>query len=147
MSTPVVNSVEFVELPGYLVAGYALPLSGRGVSPKDLDLINYTWDRYLDRARPGPRVAAYMAQGSGGAAVLGYACDTAEEADDGDLLTRIPAGRYAKVTVSGKPYDLTRTAWAEIRRAESEGLITRTFGVDIERFVSDTSIELYVSIA
>ena len=147
MSAPIVNSVEFVELSDSFVAGYALPLSGRGVTPRDLDLINYTWDRYLDRQRPGPRVAAYMAQGSGGAAVLGYQCVRAEDAESGDLLTRIPAGRYAKVTVSGKPYDLTRTAWGEIRRAESEGLITRTFGVDVERFISDNSIELFVSIA
>ena len=137
---------EIVQLSESLVAGLTIPLAGREVTRRDLDLVNFTWDRYLARDKDGPRVAVYVAQDGRSAAVLGYECSTLDEVDAGDVVTRIPDGNYAKFSVSGKPYDLTRTAWAEVMKAESAGQITRTHAIDIERFVGDTAVEVYVSI-
>jgi hypothetical protein len=140
--------VEFdiVTLEQSYVAGLTVPLAGREVTRKDLDLINFTWDRYLARGRSGPRVAAYVAQDGRSAAVLGYDVAKLDDVAAGDVVAKVPAGRYARFAVSGKPYDLTRTAWAEIAKAESAGLITRSHVADIERFLDPESVEVYVSV-
>jgi len=42
---------EIVTLEQSYVAGLTIPLAGREVTRKDLDLVNFTWDRYLARGR------------------------------------------------------------------------------------------------
>jgi len=138
---------EIVELDESIVAGLTIPLGGREVTRRDLDLVNFTWDRCLARGRPGRRVAAYVGQDGRSAAVLGYECRSIDEVDPGDVLTVIPAGKYAKFAVAGKPYDLTRTAWGEVLKAENAGQITRTHVADLERFVDAETVEVYVSIS
>jgi predicted transcriptional regulator YdeE len=137
---------EIVTLESSYVAGLTIPLAGREVTRKDLDLVNFTWDRYLARGRSGPRVAVYTAQDGRSAAVLGYDVKGLDDVEAGDVITRVPAGRYAKFVVSGKPYDLTRTAWAEVAKAESAGMITRSHVTDVERFVDAESVEVFVSL-
>ncbi|CAM3043088.1 GyrI-like domain-containing protein [Skermania piniformis] len=126
-------SFEIVTLTERLVAGLTIPLAGAEVARRDLDLITFTWDRYLVRDRPGVRAAAYVAQDGRCAAVLGYEAEHIEDVLPGDVVTRIPAGPYAKFAVAGKPYDLTRTAWAEIVQAENTGEIRRSYTADLER--------------
>jgi predicted transcriptional regulator YdeE len=137
---------EIVTLDESLVAGLTVPLSGREVTARDLDLVNFTWDRYLAREKNVPRVAAYIGQNDHAVAVLGYQVADLGDADAGDVLTRIPSGRYAKFVVSDKPYDLLRTAWAQVRKAESAGTITRSHTAEIERYTGPTSVEVYVSL-
>ncbi|WP_330251663.1 GyrI-like domain-containing protein [Nocardia sp. NBC_00565] len=137
---------EIVTLDESLVAGLTIPLAGREVTARDLDLVNFTWDRYLARDKNVPRVAAYIGQHDHAVAVLGYEVTEMDDMDAGDVLTRVPTGRYAKFVVSDKPYDLLRTAWAQVRRAESAGTITRSHTAEIERYTGPTSVEVYVSL-
>ncbi|CAM4419897.1 GyrI-like domain-containing protein [Nocardia ninae] len=137
---------EIVTLDESLVAGLTVPLAGREVTARDLDLVNFTWDRYLAREKSVPRVAAYIGQNDHAVAVLGYEVAAMDEMDAGDVLTRVPHGRYAKFVVSDKPYDLLRTAWAQVRKAESAGTITRSHTAEIERYTGPTSVEVYVSL-
>ncbi|MFF3221584.1 GyrI-like domain-containing protein [Nocardia suismassiliense] len=137
---------EIVTLDESLVAGLTVPLAGREVTARDLDLVNFTWDRYLAREKSVPRVAAYIGQNDHAVAVLGYEVAEMDEMDEGDVLTRVPHGRYAKFVVSDKPYDLLRTAWAQVRKAESAGTITRSHTAEIERYTGPTSVEVYVSL-
>ncbi|PXX65533.1 integron-associated effector binding protein [Nocardia tenerifensis] len=137
---------EIVTLDESLVAGLTVPLAGREVTARDLDLVNFTWDRYLAREKNVPRVAAYIGQNDHAVAVLGYEVASMDEMDAGDVLTRVPQGRYAKFVVSDKPYDLLRTAWAQVRKAESAGTITRSHTAEIERYTGPTSVEVYVSL-
>jgi hypothetical protein len=137
---------EIVTIQEYLVAGLTVPLVGREVAARDLDLVNFTWDRYLAREKNVPRVAAYIDQNDHAVAVLGYQLDTPDQLDLGDVLTRIPAGRYAKFVVSDKPYDLLRTAWAKVAKAENAGTITRSHRAEVERYTGPTSVEVYVSL-
>lgn len=137
---------EIVTLTESLIAGLTIPLTGREVTARDLDLVNFTWDRYLAREKEVPRVAAYIGQNDHAVAVLGYEVRSMEEMDSGDVLTRIPQGRYAKFVVSDKPYDLLRTAWAQVAKAESSGTITRSHTAEIERYTGPTSVEVYVSL-
>ncbi|MFD6155288.1 GyrI-like domain-containing protein [Nocardia sp. NPDC060256] len=137
---------EIVTLDESLVAGLTVPLAGREVTARDLDLVNFTWDRYLAREKSVPRVAAYIGQNDHAVAVLGYEVAAMDEMDAGDVLTRVPQGRYAKFVVSDKPYDLLRTAWAQVRKAESAGTITRSHTAEIERYTGPTSVEVYVSL-
>ncbi|QIS06922.1 AraC family transcriptional regulator [Nocardia brasiliensis] len=137
---------EIVTLDQSLVAGLTVPLAGREVTARDLDLVNFTWDRYLAREKNVPRVAAYIGQNDHAVAVLGYEITGMDEMDAGDVLTRVPQGRYAKFVVSDKPYDLLRTAWAQVRKAESAGTITRSHTAEIERYTGPTSVEVYVSL-
>lgn len=137
---------EIVTLDESLVAGLTVPLAGREVTARDLDLVNFTWDRYLAREKNIPRVAAYIGQHDHAVAVLGYQVESMAEMDPGDVLTRVPQGRYAKFVVTDKPYDLLRTAWAQVRKAESAGTITRSHAAEIERYTGPTSVEVYVSL-
>jgi len=91
-------------------------------------------------------VAAYVAQDGRSAAVLGYDVSGLDAVEPGDVIAKVPAGKYAKFTVSGKPYDLTRTAWAEVAKAETSGVITRSHTTDLERFIDAESVEIYVSL-
>ncbi|MEV2221559.1 GyrI-like domain-containing protein [Nocardia vinacea] len=137
---------EIVTLDESLVAGLTVPLAGREVTARDLDLVNFTWDRYLAREKNVPRVAAYIGQNDHAVAILGYEVAEMDDMDAGDVLTRIPTGRYAKFVVSDKPYDLLRTAWAQVRKAESAGTITRSHTAELERYTGPTSVEVYVSL-
>jgi hypothetical protein len=137
---------EIVTLEGSLVGGLTVPLAGREVTARDLDLVNFTWDRYLSREKDAGRVAAYIGQNDHAVAVLGYELAALGELDTGDVMTRIPAGRYAKFVVSDKPYDLLRTAWAKVAKAEAAGTITRSHSAEIERYTGPTSVEVYVSL-
>ncbi|TLF60624.1 GyrI-like domain-containing protein [Nocardia cyriacigeorgica] len=137
---------EIVTLEESLVAGLTVPLAGREVAARDLDLVNFTWDRYLAREKNVPRVAAYIGQNDHAVAVLGYEVTSMDEMDAGDVVTKVPRGRYAKFVVSDKPYDLLRTAWAQVRKAESAGTITRSHTAEIERYAGPTSVEVYVSL-
>ncbi|MBF6412901.1 GyrI-like domain-containing protein [Nocardia cyriacigeorgica] len=137
---------EIVTLEESLVAGLTVPLAGREVAARDLDLVNFTWDRYLAREKNVPRVAAYIGQNDHAVAVLGYEVTSMDEMDAGDVVTKVPRGRYAKFVVSDKPYDLLRTAWAQVRKAESAGTITRSHTAEIERYTGPTSVEVYVSL-
>ncbi|MFI5714777.1 GyrI-like domain-containing protein [Nocardia sp. NPDC051750] len=137
---------EIVTLDESLVAGLTVPLAGREVSARDLDLVNFTWDRYLSREKEVPRVAAYIGQDDHAVAVLGYEVSGLATLDPGDVLTRVPAGRYAKFVVTEKPYDLLRTAWARVREAEKAGTITRSHTAELERYTGPTSVEVYVSL-
>nr|WP_221333218.1 GyrI-like domain-containing protein [Nocardia transvalensis] len=129
-----------------LVGGLTVPLAGREVTARDLDLVNFTWDRYLSREKNVSRVAAYIGQHDHAVAVLGYALESLGQLDVGDVITRIPSGRYAKFVVSDKPYDLLRTAWAKVAKAEGAGTITRSHRAEVERYVGPTSVEVYVSL-
>ncbi|MBO0853011.1 MAG: GyrI-like domain-containing protein [Nocardia sp.] len=137
---------EIVSLEQSLVGGLTIPLAGREVTAKDLDLVNFTWDRYLSREKNVPRVAAYIGQDDHAVAVLGYELSNLEELDTGDVVTRVPAGRYAKFVVTDKPYDLLRTAWAKVNKAEAAGTITRSHTAEIERYTGPTSVEVFVSL-
>jgi len=137
---------EIVTLDDSLVAGLTIPLAGREVTARDLDLVNFTWDRYLAREKAVPRVAAYVGQDDHAVAVLGYEIAGLGELDAGDVLTLIPHGRYARFVVSDKPYDLLRTAWAQVAKAEATGVITRSHRAEIERYTGPTSVEVYVSL-
>ncbi|MET9024790.1 MULTISPECIES: GyrI-like domain-containing protein [Nocardia] len=137
---------EIVTLPQSMVAGLTVPLAGREVTARDLDLVNFTWDRYLAREKNVPRVAAYIGQNDHAVAVLGYEIGAMDELDSGDVLTIIPQGRYAKFVVSDKPYDLLRTAWAQVAKAENAGTITRSHTAEVERYTGPASVEVYVSL-
>ncbi|WP_063051926.1 GyrI-like domain-containing protein [Nocardia arthritidis] len=137
---------EIVTLPQSMVAGLTVPLAGREVTARDLDLVNFTWDRYLAREKTVPRVAAYIGQNDHAVAVLGYEIAGMDELDPGDVLTLIPQGRYAKFVVADKPYDLLRTAWAQVAKAENAGTITRSHTAEVERYTGPASVEVYVSL-
>ncbi|GAB2649113.1 GyrI-like domain-containing protein [Nocardia goodfellowii] len=137
---------EIVTLDQSLIAGLTIPLAGREVTNRDLDLVNFTWDRYLAREKAVPRMAAYIGQNDHAVAVLGYEVSGLDDVDAGDVLTRIPTGRYAKFVVSDKPYDLLRTAWAQVAKAEAAGKITRSHRAELERYTGPTSVEVYVSL-
>ncbi|MFC8526252.1 GyrI-like domain-containing protein [Nocardia sp. NPDC057227] len=137
---------ELVTLDEILVAGLTVPLTGREVAARDLDLVNFTWDRYLAREKTVSRAAAYIGQNDHAVAVLGYEVSGLDDLDPGDVLTRIPQGRYARFVVSDKPYDLLRTAWAQVAKAEAAGTITRSHTAELERYTGPTSVEVYVSL-
>lgn len=139
-------SFEVVELEEAFVAGLAVPLGGVGVTRRDLEIVKYTWDRYLARGDERQRVAAYIAQPGNSVAVIGYGIDSLDDVAAGDVVTRVPAGRFAKFQATGEPLDATREAWTDILQAERRGEFERTYVADVERYDRPGNVEVFISI-
>jgi predicted transcriptional regulator YdeE len=138
---------EFVTRQESYVAGLTFPLSRERVTRHDLDLIQFTWNRYRARGCTRQRVAAYVAQRDNSVAVLGYQAASLADVQPGDVVTRIPAGNYAKFVVDGDTYEPHRTVWAAIVRAERRTHeIKRTYQADVEYYDENGGIEVYVAI-
>ncbi|WP_068278857.1 GyrI-like domain-containing protein [Aldersonia kunmingensis] len=140
-------SFEVVELDESFVAGLTVPLAGVGVTRRDLEIVKYTWDRYRARGDERSRVAAYIAQADNSIAVVGYVPGSLDDVAPGDVVARIPAGKYAKFRVVGEPLHATRAAWTDILQSERAGEFERTYAADFERYDQPGTVEVYVSIA
>lgn len=92
---------------------------------------------YVDHA---PEINSYYTQ------VVGYQCSSIEEVERGHVVSRLPAGTYAKFSSVGTFPDLFDALWGQIRDAEESNLIQRSFTGDFEYYPHAFGIDLYVAI-
>src|SRR5690606_40569311 len=94
-----------VDRQGTLVAGTVLRSPALAVEGPRRTKVEEAWKRNLARALPGPPASAFVDHApeinSYLTHIVGYKCRTIDDLLPGDVLARIPAGKFARFTLSG----------------------------------------------
>jgi len=87
--------------------------------------------------------------------VVGFRRNSANEFGPGEVLAKVPAGRYAKFVNSGKLPEVVIAAWQAVWQAEKEGSLKRAYTTDLEIYpgmdksgsnLDKITVELYIAI-
>lgn len=141
-----------VERPETLVAGTVLRSPAMAIEGVRRVRVEQAWREMLTRQLPGPTGTAYIdflpEMESYQTHILGYQCKTIDDLQPGDILARVPAGKYAVFTASGANLgDVIAGLWTRIWEAEERERIKRAYTGDFEQYPSRDSVEVYVAIA
>lgn len=141
-----------VERHETLVAGTVLRSPALAVEGSRRLKVIETWQRTLARELPGPPATAYVDHApelnSYLTHIIGYRCRSLDDMRPGDVLARIPAGRFALFRLSGEELaDTIPSVWRAIWDAEAEGRITRSYTGDYERYPDKNTVEVFVALA
>ena len=141
-----------VDRPETLVAGAVLRSPALAVEGRRRRRVEEVWERTLERELPGPPATAYLDYvaelSSYRIHIVGYRCRTIDDLQEGDVLARIPAGKYAHFVGEGKYMgDNITSLWRTIWDAEADGKITRAYTGDFERYPDSRTVEVFVSLA
>lgn len=146
--------VEFniVDRQETLVAGTVLRSPALAVEGPRRVKVEQAWERNLARSLPGPPSSAYVDHApeinSYLTHIVGYRCKTLEQLCPGDVLARIPAGRFARFIRSGDTIgDTIVTLWRTIWDAEAAGRLVRSYTGDYERYPDAHTVEIFVALA
>ncbi|WP_040793033.1 GyrI-like domain-containing protein [Nocardia paucivorans] len=141
-----------VERPETLVAGMVLRSPALAVEGPRRAKVEQAWKRNLARSLPGPPASAFIDHApeinSYLTHIVGYRCRSIDDLLPGDVLARIPGGRFARFTLSGDNLgDVIVTVWRAIWDAEAAGTLTRAYTGDYERYPDTRTVEVFVSLA
>ncbi|MGW0180222.1 GyrI-like domain-containing protein [Nocardia sp. NPDC003345] len=140
-----------VDRPETLVAGMVLRSPALAVEGPRRTKVEEAWKRNLSRSLPGPPASAFVDHApeinSYLTHIIGYRCRSLDDLQAGDVLARIPAGRYARFTLSGEDLGETIvTLWRAIWDAEASGRLVRSYTGDHERYPDEQTVEVFVAI-
>lgn len=141
-----------VDRPETLVAGMVLRSPALAVEGPRRTRVEEAWKRTLARSLPGhpasafvdhaPEINSYLTH------IIGYRCHSLDDLLPGDVLARIPAGRYARFILSGDDLGETIvTLWRAIWDAEAAGRLIRSYTGDYERYPDEHTVEVFVAMA
>lgn len=140
-----------VERHETLVAGTVLRSPALAVEGPRRAKVEEAWKRNLTRSLPGPPATAYVDHapeiGSYLTHIVGYRCDSLDELLPGDVLARVPAGRYARFTRSGDDLgDTIVSIWRAVWDLEATGAIVRAYTGDFEHYPDSRTVEVFVAL-
>lgn len=109
------------------------------------------WAAVLKGDTAGPLASIYTDHaeeiGSYYTQTVGYCCESLDDVPPGYVVSRLPAGTYAKFSVRGSDFEeIFFELWQKIWDAESRGLIERTFTGDFEFYPHAYGVDLYVAV-
>ncbi|WP_280468856.1 GyrI-like domain-containing protein [Nocardia cyriacigeorgica] len=135
-----------------LVAGTVLRSPALAVEGPRRTKVEEAWKRNLARALPGPPASAFVDHApeinSYLTHIVGYKCRTLDDLLPGDVLARIPAGKFARFVLSGDDLgDTVVTVWRAIWDAEAAGRLERSYTGDFERYPDNRTVEVFVALA
>lgn len=141
-----------VERHETLVAGTVLRSPALAVEGSRRQRVIETWQRTLTRTLPGHPATAYVDHApelnSYLTHIIGYRCESLDDLLDGDVLAIVPAGRFAKFTLSGDNLaDTIPAVWRGVWDAEAEGRIERSYTGDYECYPDKDTVEVFVALA
>ncbi|MEV6138671.1 effector binding domain-containing protein [Nocardia sp. NPDC051990] len=141
-----------VERPETLVAGTVLRSPALAVEGPRRAKVEEAWKRNLARTLPGPPTTAYVDHApeinSYLTHIVGYRCHTLSDLLPGDVLARVPAGRFARFTLSGDNLgDTIVTIWRAVWDAEAAGRLVRGYTGDVEHYPDARTAEVFVALA
>jgi predicted transcriptional regulator YdeE len=141
-----------VERQETLVAGTVLRSPALAVEGSRKAKVAETWQRTLARTLPGPPATAYVDHApelnSYLTHIIGYRCRGLDDMETGDVLARIPAGRFALFTMTGTNLaDTIPAVWRGVWDAEAEGRLVRSYTGDYERYPDQNTVEVFVALA
>lgn len=140
-----------VERHETLVAGTVLRSPALAVEGPRRAKVEEAWKRNLTRSLPGPPATAYVDHapeiGSYLTHIVGYRCDSLDDLLPGDVLARVPAGRYARFTRSGDDLgDTIVSIWRAVWDLEATGAIVRAYTGDFEHYPDSRTVEVFVAL-
>ncbi|GAA5045876.1 GyrI-like domain-containing protein [Nocardia callitridis] len=141
-----------VDQPETLVAGLVLRSPALAVEGPRRLKVEQAWKRNLARRLPGPPTSAYVDHApeinSYLTHILGYRCTDLEDLLPGDVLARVPAGRFARFVASGDNRgDTIVHIWRSVWDAEAAGRLTRSYTGDWEHYPEQNTVEVFVALA
>ncbi len=152
--------INVVELEEIYVAGLAIRTNNR--TEQELGgngWIAKTWDEVKEMTDPNPPAAIYTGYASDKdgdfSVVIGFRRSAAKDFKTGEIISKIPAGKYAKFSRKGPLPDVVIEAWKEVWQAEAEGKLNRAYTADLELYpgmgdgsenVNNLTVELYIAV-
>ncbi|WP_072689476.1 GyrI-like domain-containing protein [Rhodococcus marinonascens] len=139
-----------VEREEVLVAGLAVRSPKRALGKARDRSLDKTWSTLLAQNVDRPLASAYIDHApeirSYYTQIVGYECSAIDQVARGHVVSRLPAGTYAKFSTVGTFPDLFDALWGEIAEAEESKRIVRSFTGDFEYYPHAFGIDLYVAI-
>lgn len=148
-ATPVEFNV--VERHETLVAGTVLRSPALAVEGPRRAKVEEAWKRNLARDLPGPPATAYVDHapeiGSYLTHIVGYECNKADDLLPGDVLARIPAGKFARFNRTGDNLgDTIVSIWRTVWDLEAAGTLVRAYTGDFEHYPDNRTVEVFVAL-
>ncbi|QIS23734.1 GyrI-like domain-containing protein [Nocardia terpenica] len=140
-----------VERHETLVAGTVLRSPALAVEGPRRLKVEEAWKRNLARSLPGPPATAYVDHapeiGSYLTHIVGYRCENLAALLPGDVLARVPGGRYARFIRSGDNLgDTIVSIWRSVWDLEAAGALVRAYTGDFEHYPDSKTVEVFVSL-
>ncbi|HMJ08567.1 MAG TPA: GyrI-like domain-containing protein [Pyrinomonadaceae bacterium] len=149
---------EIVDLDEVYVAGLAVrtdneteqKLAGGG-------WIATTWEEVRSMSDPNLPAAVYTGYASDRngrfTVVIGFRRSSLNDLKAGEVITKVPSGKYAKFTLRGVLPNVVIEAWQSVWRAEEEGKLKRSYTADLELYSGmseggiekEMTVELYIA--
>lgn len=147
------TQVDFnvVDRPETLIAGTVLRSPALAVEGPRRAKVVEAWANLRARTLPGPVATGYVdfapEINSYLTHIVGYECKTLADLQAGDVLGRIPAGRYARFVASGDNLgDTIVGLWRQVWDAEAAGEFVRAYTGDCEQYPDERTVEIFVSL-
>ncbi|MGN2635226.1 GyrI-like domain-containing protein [Nocardia takedensis] len=141
-----------VDQPETLVAGTVLRSPALAVEGPRRAKVEEAWKHKLAHRLPGPPTTAYVDHApeinSYLTHIVGYRCKSLDDLLPGDVLARVPAGRFARFIAGGDDLGDTIVAiWRAVWDAEAAGRIHRAYTGDWEHYPDARTVEVFVALA
>jgi predicted transcriptional regulator YdeE len=154
-----IKRFEIETLPEMYVAGLAVRTKNELEMNPATAMIGPTWERLRQIANPNPPAAIYTDFESDNAGyytlVAGFLRKSAADFKAGEVMTKLPAGKYAKFLAVGPMPDAAINAWTQVWEAENSGSLKRAYASEIETYPdiaesmknpSQMKVAVYISI-
>ena len=134
-----------------LVAGTILRSPAMAVDGERRQRVVHAWQEMRTRKLPGPTGTAYIdylpEMASYQTHVLGYQCPSFAALQPGDVLARVPGGKFAVFSASGDNLgDVIADLWQHIWDMEDREKIVRAYTGDFECYPTRDTVEVYVAL-
>ncbi len=150
---------EIVSLPETYVAGLSFRTKNELEQNPATGWIAKTWARVRTMKNPNPPAAVstdYESDYHGYfTEVVGFKRHSANDFGPGEVLAKVPAGRYAKFVNTGKLPEVVIEAWKAVWQAEQDGSLKRAYTTDLETYpgmgkagmnLDKVTVELYIAV-
>ncbi|MFI5778279.1 GyrI-like domain-containing protein [Nocardia sp. NPDC051570] len=140
-----------VERHETLVAGTVLRSPALAVEGPRRLKVEEAWKHNLARSLPGPPASAFVDHapeiGSYLTHIVGYRLDSLDDLLPGDVLARVPAGRFARFIRSGDNLgDIIVSIWRAVWDLEAAGALIRAYTGDFEHYPDRDTVEVFVAL-
>lgn|GEM_PF-797843 len=142
---------NIVERHETLVAGTVLRSPALAVEGPRRLKVEDAWRSNLKRKLPGPPASAFIDHapeiGSYLTHIVGYRCEGLDDLLPGDVLARVPGGRFARFVRSGEHLgDTIVSVWRAVWDLEAAGALVRSYTGDVEHYPDRHTVEVFVAL-
>ena len=152
------KNFEIVELDETYVAGLAIRTSNKTEQElAEKGWIATTWEEVRQMTDPNMPGAIYTGYAGGKddkfTVVIGFKRSAIDDFKPGEVICKVPAGKYARFARKGPLSAAAIEAWQDVWKAEETGALQRAYTADLETYqgmsegnLSNLTVELYIAI-